>query len=248
VCGMGREYFNRLRFVPHSDAKGPPRNNLSNLTWSFDLWPRCPLVTYPCGYAPRGRLARRQNPGVIFVNVISWRPLSAAGSVARESILRRMGMRPIHVHDPSPIIRCGKVFWIFSTGPGVISYHSTDMLQWKPGPRVLAKLPGWAHKAVPGNHNFLWAPDVITSHGHYLLYYAVSTFGAKRSVIGLASNKTLNPKSPAFDWRDRGLVIGSNRKDNFNAIDPGVIRIPGGKLWLGGPSWCRGRKSSDLAA
>jgi len=56
-------------------AKGPPRNNLSNLTWSFDLWPRCPLVTYPCGYAPRGRLARRQNPGVIFVNVISWRPL-----------------------------------------------------------------------------------------------------------------------------------------------------------------------------
>gem|GEM_PF-5483983 len=58
-------------------TKGRPRNNLSNLTWSFDLWPRCPLVTYPCGYAPRGRLARRQNPGVIFVNVISWRPLSA---------------------------------------------------------------------------------------------------------------------------------------------------------------------------
>ena len=72
-----------MLFFSFCEVMGPPRNNLSNLTWSFDLWPRCPLVTYPCGYAPRGRLARRQNHGVIFVNVISWRPLGKRGGATQ---------------------------------------------------------------------------------------------------------------------------------------------------------------------
>ena len=170
----------------------------------------------------------------------------AALPTAPQAMLARLGMRPIHVHDPSPIIRCGKIFWIFSTGPGIISYYSTDLLHWKPGPRVFAQLPHWAHKMVPGNHNFLWAPDILFLHGRYLLYYAVSTFGAKRSVIGLATNKTLNPKSPAFDWKDRGLVIGSNSKDSFNAIDPGVIRTPGDRLWMSFGSFFSGIKLIEL--
>jgi hypothetical protein len=40
-------------------------NNIYNLIGSFGGWPRCSLVTDPCGYAPRSRLAGRQNPRVI---------------------------------------------------------------------------------------------------------------------------------------------------------------------------------------
>ena len=183
---------------------------------------------------------------VAVCNVGNTANADAALPTAPQAMLTCLGVRPIHVHDPSPIIRCGKIFWIFSTGPGIISYYSTDLLHWKPGPRVFAQLPHWAHKLVPGNHNFLWAPDVIFLHGRYLLYYAVSTFGAKRSVIGLATNKTLNPKSPAFDWKDRGLVIGSNSKDSFNAIDPGVIRTPGDRLWMSFGSFFSGIKLIEL--
>ena len=167
---------------------------------------------------------------------------AAAVPGSPREILQRLGMRPIHVHDPSPIIRCGNQFWLFSTGPGIISYHSTHLKHWNPGPRVFAQLPLWVHRAVPGNHNFPWAPDVIFLHNRYLLYYAVSTFGAKRSVIGLAVNRTLDPKSPQFHWRDRGLVIGSNRRDSFNAIDPAVIRTATGQLWMSFGSFSSGIK------
>ena len=51
-------------FRPRSCIKEPLRNNIYNLTCSFGGWRRCSLVTDP-GYAPRSRLASRQNPGVI---------------------------------------------------------------------------------------------------------------------------------------------------------------------------------------
>ncbi|MGA2661753.1 MAG: prepilin-type N-terminal cleavage/methylation domain-containing protein [Verrucomicrobiota bacterium] len=41
------------------------QNDLDNLTGSFGGWRRCSLVTDPGGYAPRSRLASRQNPGVL---------------------------------------------------------------------------------------------------------------------------------------------------------------------------------------
>jgi hypothetical protein len=41
------------------------QNNLDNLTGYFGGWRRCSLLTDPCGYARRSRLASRQNPGVI---------------------------------------------------------------------------------------------------------------------------------------------------------------------------------------
>jgi hypothetical protein len=42
-------------------------NKGSNLTGSFGGWRRCSLVADPCGYAPRLRLASRQNPCVMLL-------------------------------------------------------------------------------------------------------------------------------------------------------------------------------------
>jgi len=46
-------------------GKVPSRNSLHKLTCSFAGWRRCSLVADPCGYAPRSRLASRQNPCAI---------------------------------------------------------------------------------------------------------------------------------------------------------------------------------------
>ena len=45
-------------------------------------------------------------------------------------------------------------------------------------------VPAWARAEVPGATG-IWAPDVSYFAGAYHLYYAVSTFGSQRSVIGL---------------------------------------------------------------
>lgn len=170
-----------------------------------------------------------------------------AADLPPRQILADMGVRPIHVHDPSPVIQCGRRFWVFSTGWGIISYDSGNLKRWHPGPAVFRRRPAWVHRYVPRNRGFFWAPDVIYFRHRYWLYYAVSTFGSRISAIGLATNRTLNPGDPLFHWKDRGVVIASNRHTSFNAIDPSVIRAPGGKLWMSFGSFFSGIKLVQLS-
>jgi arabinan endo-1,5-alpha-L-arabinosidase len=157
------------------------------------------------------------------------------------------GSRHVRIHDPSTIVTCGEDFWVFYTGRGVPSYHSKDLLTWKPGPRVFLAAPAWTKQAVPANlGNYFWAPDVLYQGDHYLLYYAVSTFGKKISAIGLATNATLNPADPRFQWGDSGLVIQSVNTNDFNAIDPAICRDFDGKLWLAFGSFWSGIKLVQL--
>ena len=92
--------------------------------------------------------------------------------------------------------------------------------------------PTWAYKKVPLLTNF-WAPDVTEHDGTYYLYYAASSFGHNNSVIGVATNTTLDPGDPGYQWVDHGEVIGSKPDvDDFNAIDPGVLTAEDGTPWM----------------
>ena len=68
-----------------------------------------------------------------------------------------------------------------------------------------------------------WAPDLAGPASSGALYYAVSQFGTKNSVIGLLTSPTLDPASP--DTLDGpGLVLRSQPGvDDFNAIDPEFV-------------------------
>ncbi|WP_158264956.1 arabinan endo-1,5-alpha-L-arabinosidase [Blastopirellula marina] len=148
------------------------------------------------------------------------------------ALLQQRGKREISVHDPSSIVNCDGEYWCFSTGNGVSAWRSTDLQTWKRGPRVFAEMPAWVTDVVPDQRGHFWAPDVIRLGDRYLLYYSVSSFGKNTSAIALATNSTLNPDDPAYRWTDEGIVIQSNRGDNFNAIDPAVIRTDAGELWM----------------
>jgi arabinan endo-1,5-alpha-L-arabinosidase len=157
------------------------------------------------------------------------------------------GSRGVRVHDPSTIVKCGNEFWIFYTGRGVPSYHSKDLKKWEPGPRVFTNAPAWTDRAVPRHRgNYFWAPDIIHLGDRYLLYYAVSTFGKRVSAIGLATNPTLDPNDPDFQWTDSGLVIQSTDTNDFNTIDPAISRDAGGKVWLAFGSFWSGIKLIQL--
>jgi arabinan endo-1,5-alpha-L-arabinosidase len=142
-----------------------------------------------------------------------------------------------NVTDPS-LIRAGDTYYLFSSGPGIELRESTDLIDWKRVGSVFPCIPAWALAMVPGATS-VWAPDISYFDGAYHLYYAVSTFGSQRSVIGLATSPTLDPSAPGYGWVDHGLVVASQpRRDHFNAIDPNVLVDPASNVWLAfGSQW-----------
>jgi arabinan endo-1,5-alpha-L-arabinosidase len=169
-------------------------------------------------------------------------------SVSSAITAQEAGVRGLVCHDPSTIIRCKDEYWIFYTGTGIRSAYSKDLITWLPGPRMgaLTAAP-WVATAVPNNRrNNFWAPEVTKLGDNYLLYYAVSSFGSPVSAIGLASSPTLDPADPAYRWTDQGIVVQSQRADNFNAIDPAIASDAEGGLWMSFGSFWSGIKLVQL--
>ncbi len=152
----------------------------------------------------------------------------------------------LRVHDPSTITKCGDTYRVFSTGPGISSRHSKDLVHWIRGPRVFTNLPAWHAATIPGNRGYLWAPDVVHLTNGYFLYYSISTFGKNTSVIGLAVNNTLDPAAPDYHWDDHGLVVQTISSNNYNATDPSIMHAPDGRLWLAFGSYWSGIKLLEL--
>ena len=157
-------------------------------------------------------------------------------------------VRNVFVHDPSTLIKCKDEFWVFTTGRGVPSLHSKDLVNWERGPAVFtSNAPPWVAEAVPANRGMnYWAPDVTFLNGRYLIYYAASSFGKSVSGIGLATSPTLDPADPAYGWSDQGMVFASTAKDDFNAIDPAIFHDKNGSLWLTLGSFWSGIKMIQL--
>lgn len=152
------------------------------------------------------------------------------------------------VHDPAVIKQDG-VYWLFATGRGIPVRRSRDLVHWDTAGRVFPDtVPAWARAAVPGVE-FPWAPDVAFFNGRYHLYYSLSTFASNRSVIGVATNVTLDPADPRHRWEDRGAVVESaTGRTPFNAIDPNVAFDDAGQPWLAWGSFWGGIKLRRLDA
>jgi arabinan endo-1,5-alpha-L-arabinosidase len=152
------------------------------------------------------------------------------------------------IHDPS-LIRAGNTYYVFATnrfnGKLIPIFCSQDLQRWKFCGNVFDAIPEWAQKEVPGTRG-IWAPDISYTAGEYRLYYSVSTFGSNRSVIGLITNKTLDPGSSDYRWVDQGLVIASTKEDDFNAIDANYVEDREGNSWLAFGSFWGGIKLRRL--
>jgi len=150
----------------------------------------------------------------------------------------------VYVHDPS-MIKEGGTYYVFSTGGGLAITSSTNLRTWSYVGTVFDTIPTWVSDAV-GPLTDLWAPDISYWHGLYHLYYAGSQFGTNTSVIGLATNVTLDPSSPRYHWIDRGLVLESTPADDWNAIDPNLTIDAHGTPWLDFGSFWTGIKLRRL--
>jgi len=154
-------------------------------------------------------------------------------------------------HDPS-IAKDGATYYVFATGKSTDGGQfplrcSEDLVHWRMCGHVFDAIPDWVRERSPGTKE-LWAPDISFEHGEYRLYYAYSLFGVNTSGIGLATNKTLDRKSPKYQWVDKGLVLESKASDDFNAIDPNYIEDTNHHAWLSFGSFWGGIKMRALDA
>jgi arabinan endo-1,5-alpha-L-arabinosidase len=159
---------------------------------------------------------------------------------------RRAVTGDARTHDPS-LAHTASGWYVFSTGDPAVAggtvqiRFSPDGRNWAFTGTIGSSIPAWVSQAVPGVSN-LWAPDVSFHNGRWYLYYAASTFGSNRSIIGLFTNPTLDPKDPRYAWTDQGEVTESVTTDDFNAIDPNLFVDTTGAAWLAFGSFWSGVK------
>lgn len=152
----------------------------------------------------------------------------------------------VRVHDPV-MARHDGVYYLFATGQGISVWSSTNLTDWEREAPVFDEPPAWTTVAVPSFKGHFWAPDISYHDGQYYLYYSVSAFGKNTSSIGLATNVTLNPDDPRFEWVDRGKVIQSYPGiTNWNAIDPNIVEDDNGTAYMSFGSFWSGLKLVEL--
>jgi arabinan endo-1,5-alpha-L-arabinosidase len=151
-------------------------------------------------------------------------------------------------HDPTGIRKCGNTYWVFTTGYGIYSIYSHDLIYWTPGETPFARnaYPAWINTYVPGFEGHFWAPECVFMNGKYYLYYSCSTWGSKNSCIGLVTNTTLNPQDPGYSWEDQGVVVYSDQNSEANCIDPSVFRDGDGEYYLTYGSYFGGIRIVEL--
>lgn len=168
----------------------------------------------------------------VVYGLLSYAPQAATGYGSYT-----LGGNTSRVLDPS-IIQADGRWYAFSTDVSAVGHQaslpircSQDRLRWQLCGYVFPEgFPEWIRAKIPGIGG-LWAPDISYFHGLYHLYYVASIGGTNRTVMGLATNPTLDPLSTDNRWTDRGMVMESRQSDTFNALDPNIL-VDGGHVWL----------------
>jgi len=156
------------------------------------------------------------------------------------------------IHDPALTIDDDGTWWVYSTGllnrenGGTVQLWSShdDGTTWAYEGTVWDEIPAWIDEhfsdgALPDN---LWAPEIYEHDGTYYLYYSASRFGTNNSLTALATNTTLDPGEPDYEWVDQGPVITSPAPiedgKEFNAIDAGIVTGDDGTPYMAiGSHW-----------
>ncbi len=144
----------------------------------------------------------------------------------------------IHVHDPA-VVRVGDRYHLVASHEGYIHYVSNDLLHWTRLEPPMPKPMAWGVEKY-GEGVGQWAPDLVSFGGRYWFYYSFSTWGSRRSSIGVMSGATPDPREPGYAWTDHGPVVESEHDSDFNAIDPSVLVDDAGVPWMAYGSYNRG--------
>ena len=156
-------------------------------------------------------------------------------------------------HSSTPeVVRQGDTYYMHVMSPGLGVKTSKDLVNWTYAGRCFPRPEGlddysytyvlpfeWMRNEfpeneilAPGSGGGIWAPGVYEIDGVYYLYYSISTSGSQHSAIGVATNTTLDVAAPEYEWVDGGMVIKSTSANDYNCIDPNIVKDDSGEPWL----------------
>jgi arabinan endo-1,5-alpha-L-arabinosidase len=139
----------------------------------------------------------------------------------------------IIIHDPSTVVVDRGRFYTAGTGNGLPILTSEDGWTWRRAGSFMSAVPGG--KAGPAvlekGGNNTWAPDIIHIGDKFFVYYSAPATQPK-SAIGLLVCRTLDVTAADRGCEDGGPIVWSDGVEDSNAIDPGVLLDPDGRLWL----------------
>lgn len=142
----------------------------------------------------------------------------------------------IGTHDPG-IYKEGNTWWLGETSNnnGISLKWSSDGHAWHQGVPIFTNGVSWWGQ-YNGNTKNTWATEFARFGSTTLCYYSVSTFGSKKSAIGLATASSMSQGN----WVDKGAVITSDNNSPYNAIDANFTVDASGNPWVVFGSWNNG--------
>lgn len=153
------------------------------------------------------------------------------------------------VRDPS-LIHVNGTWYLFITdhpawAGSLPILCSPDAATWHQCGSVFAHMPSWIPQRLPGIAN-LWAPDISFFNGVFHVYYTASLANTESTIIGLATNTTLDPADSAYKWVDNGPVLESFPGDTINVLDPNILVNPDGRIWVSYGSYWGGIAQREI--
>lgn len=120
--------------------------------------------------------------------------------------------------DPT-ILRDGKDFYMTHTSlnnfPGLLIWHSTDLVNWKPIAHALNK-----------NIGEIWAPDLSKYKGKYYIYFPARDY---QSTMVVTADKITGPWTDPVELKisyiDPGHVVGGDGKRYLYFSDGHVVQL-----------------------
>jgi arabinan endo-1,5-alpha-L-arabinosidase len=141
---------------------------------------------------------------------------------------------PVYAHDaPDPtIISADGVYYAYTTQSVYLNLlnipilQSRDLIHWRLVGDAFPHYPNWVLGGPAGD---MWAPHIVRLQGRYLLYYAGRRASAGDMAIGVGT-----ADSPIGPFHDLGhpLLTKSPGQPPYTALDPFVMRVPSGRVYL----------------
>jgi arabinan endo-1,5-alpha-L-arabinosidase len=160
------------------------------------------------------------------------------------------------IHDPA-MIKMDDTYYVYSSSKSGSFYSSPDMRNWTFAGTVFEEIPAWLTEAIPvADH--IGAPDISYYNDQYVLFYQSHKPDTCNAATGYATNQSLNPADPNYEWIDHGQVLRSepyfegvdifcgNHNAVYNAIDAHFFLDEDGRPWLAFGSTIGGIKLVEL--